>query len=166
MAWNEPGHLAGIARYAREKGWILESVSPGQEQMQKPGEVDGVICQLHPDFPEHTRRVSALRVPKVEMSHYHPRAGLPRITWKPGEWWPTIFCRTSSGAYSSLGMSVAAYVKQERLNAAKKLLIETSKPINVIARECGYSSSWILIRTLKRDAGITPMTYRQKHQAD
>jgi AraC-like DNA-binding protein len=32
---------------------------------------------------------------------------------------------------------------------------ETSRPINVIARECGYSSSWILSRTLKRDAGMT-----------
>ena len=63
-------------------------------------------------------------------------------------------------------MSVAATIKQERLNAAKKLLVETSKPINVIARECGYSSSWILSRTLKRTAGMTPTTYRQKHQTD
>jgi AraC family transcriptional regulator len=63
-------------------------------------------------------------------------------------------------------MSVAAYIKQERLNAAKKLLVETSKPINVIARECGYSSSWILSRTLKRNAGMTPTTYRQKHRAE
>jgi transcriptional regulator GlxA family with amidase domain len=63
-------------------------------------------------------------------------------------------------------MSVAAYIKQERLNAAKKLLVETSKPINVIARECGYSSSLILSRTLKRDAGMTPTTYREKHQGE
>ncbi len=61
-------------------------------------------------------------------------------------------------------MSVAAYIKQERLNAAKKLLVETSKPINVIARECGYSSSWILSRTLKRDTGMTPTTYRRERQ--
>ncbi len=70
---------ANIARYAREKGWILQSVWPGQEQMQKPGEVDGVICQLYPTFREHTRRVSALRVPRVELSHYNPRARLPRV---------------------------------------------------------------------------------------
>jgi LacI family transcriptional regulator len=68
--------------------------------------------------------------------------------------------------HKHVDMSVAAYMKQERLNAAKKLLVETSRPINVIARECGYSSSLILSRTLKRDAGITPRTYRQKHQAD
>ena len=68
--------------------------------------------------------------------------------------------------HEHVGMSVAAYVKQERLNAAKKLLVETSRPINVIARECGYSSSLILSRTLKRDTGMTPTTYRQKHQAD
>jgi len=37
-------------------------------------------------------------------------------------------------------MSVAAYIKQERLNAAKKLIVETSRPINVIARECGYGA--------------------------
>jgi len=65
-----------------------------------------------------------------------------------------------------MDMSVAAYLKQERLNAAKKLLVETSTQINVIARECGYSSSFIMGRTLKRNAGMTPTTYRQKHQAD
>ena len=63
-------------------------------------------------------------------------------------------------------MSVSAYIKQERLNAAKKLLVETSRPINVIARECGYSSSLILSRTLKRDAGITPTTYRRERQGE
>jgi AraC-like DNA-binding protein len=68
--------------------------------------------------------------------------------------------------HEHVGMSVGAYIKQERLNAAKKLLVETSKPINVIARECGYSSSLILIRTLKRNTGMTPTTYRQKHQAE
>ena len=79
MAWHDVGHMEGIARYAREKGWILQSVKPGQEHMLKPGEVDGVICQLHPDFPEHTRRVTALRVPKVALSRYNPRARLPRV---------------------------------------------------------------------------------------
>jgi AraC-like DNA-binding protein len=68
--------------------------------------------------------------------------------------------------HKHVGMSVAATIKQERLNAAKKLLVETSKPINVIARECGYSSSLILIRTLKRNTGMTPTTYRQKRQAE
>jgi transcriptional regulator GlxA family with amidase domain len=57
-------------------------------------------------------------------------------------------------------------MKQERLNAAKKLLVETSKQINVIARECGYSSSLILSRTLKRNACMTPLAYRQNHQAE
>jgi transcriptional regulator GlxA family with amidase domain len=68
--------------------------------------------------------------------------------------------------HEHMGMSVAAYAKQERINAAKKLLVETSRPINVIARECGYSSSWILSRTLKRNTGMTPTIYRKKHQAD
>jgi LacI family transcriptional regulator len=68
--------------------------------------------------------------------------------------------------HKHVDMSVAAYIKQERLNAAKKLIVETSRPINVIARECGYSSSWILSRTLKRDTGMTPTIYRRKHQAE
>jgi DNA-binding LacI/PurR family transcriptional regulator len=79
MAWHEVDHLVGIARYAREKGWSLESVEPGQEHMLKPGQVDGVICQLHPDFPEHMRRVNALRAPKVEMCYFNLRARLPRV---------------------------------------------------------------------------------------
>jgi AraC-like DNA-binding protein len=383
MAWNEPDHLAGITRYAREKGWLLQSISPGQEDMLKPGEVDGVICQLHGGFPKYTRRVNALRVPKVELYHCNPCARLPHVepdfveagrmvanhflennfrhilflgglwetteentyyrgmagalakrapdvtlqlacwggpdddpAWLPGlhnfadlpsaesrrrlsalvrelpkpfaafsssighavdlhdaavelglsipgelaivTWMPhqsmseftdiplssmhidydpqayeaaAVLDRMMEGEtfgdveirvncahleiressdmragsdpvvaqalstiarhlsdpdlsvkrivdelghsrtilyerfHEHLGMSVAAYVKQERLNAAKKLLVETSKPINVIARECGYSSSWILSRTLKRDAGMTPTIYRQKHQA-
>ena len=68
--------------------------------------------------------------------------------------------------HKHVGMSVAAYIKQERLNAAKKLLVETSRPINVIARESGYSSIFILSRTLKRAAGMSPRAYRKKHQAD
>jgi LacI family transcriptional regulator len=384
MAWHEVDHLVGIARYAREKGWILQPVSPGQEHMLKPGEVDGVICQLHPDFPEHTRRVTALRVPKVELSHYNPRARLPSVEpdfveagrmvashflenkfrnilflghvretklentyyrgmagvlakrapdvtlqlacWggpgddparlpgphvlagssstescrhliaivrelpKPiaafscssehavdlhdaglelglsipgelaivtctrhpaeseltdislsniaidfdrqayeaaavldrmmeGETFGDVMIRVNcshlkirdssntravsnpvvaqamsyiarhlsdpdlsvkrivaeighsrtrlySCFHEHMGMSVAAYVKQERLNAAKKLLAETSRPINVIARESGYSSSVMMSRTLKRDAGMSPRAYRKKHQAD
>jgi transcriptional regulator GlxA family with amidase domain len=70
------------------------------------------------------------------------------------------------GFHEQMDMSVGAYVKQERLNAAKKLLVETSRPINVIARECGYSSSWILSRTLKRNTGMTPMIYRRERQAE
>ena len=381
MAWHEVDHLVGIARYAREKGWILQSVSPGQEHMLKAGEVDGVICQLHPSFQEHTRRVNALRAPKVEMANYNPRAGQLRVmpdfveagqmvanhflensfrhilflgdvrettlentfyrglagvlakrapdvtlqlacwggpdddpaglpglhefadAWSaesrrrliaivralpkpiaafscstehavelhdaavelglpiPGEIAIVTFMlhqsqseftdislssmtidyerqayeaaavldrmmegetvgdveirvncahleiRESSNVragsapivaqalstiarhlsdpdlsvkrivdeishsrthlynrfHEHVGMSVSAYIKQERLNAAKKLLVETSKPINVIARECGYSSSWILSRTLKRNAGMTPTTYRREH---
>ena len=68
--------------------------------------------------------------------------------------------------HEQVGMSVAAYIKQERLNAAKKLLVETSRPIHVIARECGYSSTMMLRRTLQRKAGMSPRAYRQKHQAD
>jgi transcriptional regulator GlxA family with amidase domain len=68
--------------------------------------------------------------------------------------------------HEQVGMSVAAYVKQERLNAAKTLLVETSRPINVIARECGYSSTMMLRRTLQRKAGMSPRAYRQKHQAE
>jgi AraC-like DNA-binding protein len=384
MAWHEVDHIVGIARYAREKGWILQSVSPGQEHMLKPEEVDGVICQLHPDFPEHTRRVTALRVPKVEMSNYRPRAHLPRVmpdfvkagrmvanhflqnkfrnifflgdvretklkntyyrgvagvlakrapgvtlqcacwggpdddpagipgphsladvssaesrrrliailrelptpiaafccsigpavdlydvglelglsipgqlaivTWThhpavseltdislssisidydrqayeaaavldrmmEGETFGDVVIpvdcshleiRDSSNTravsdplvaqavsyiarhlsdpdlsvkrivdeighsrsllygcfHEHMGMSVAAYVKQERLNAAKKLLAETSMQISVVARESGYSSSIILSRTLKRKAGMSPRAYRKKHQAD
>ena len=381
-AWHEVDHLVGIARYAREKGWILQSVSPGQkeENMLKPGEVDGVICQLHGGFQEYTRRVNALRVPQVELSHFNPRARLPHVepdfveagrmvakhflenefrhilflgpVWEtteentyyrgmagalakrapdvtlqlacwdgpdddpaglpglhefadassaesrrrliaivrelpkpiaafscstehavelhdaalalglsmPGELaivtWMNhqsmsaltdiplssliidyerqayeaaavldrmmegetvgdveirVSCshleiRESSNARAGsdpvvtqalstiarhlsdpdlsvkrivdavghsrthlyrcfqkhVDMSVAAYIKQERLNAAKKLLVETSRPINVIARECGYSSSLILSRTLKRDAGMTPRDYRRE----
>jgi transcriptional regulator GlxA family with amidase domain len=68
--------------------------------------------------------------------------------------------------HEHVDMSVAAYMKQERLNAAKKLLVETSRPINVIALECGYSCSLILSRTLKRNTGMTPRTYRKKHRAE
>jgi LacI family transcriptional regulator len=384
MAWREVGHMEGIARYAREKGWTLQSVSPGQEYMLKPGEVDGVICQLYPTFREHTRRVSALRVPRVEMSCFGPQARLPRVMpdfveagrlvanhflentfrhilflgpvretkgentyyrgmtdvlakrapdvtlqlacWEgtdddpagipsphdfadlpstearrrlieivrelpkpiaafsysiehavdlldtglelglsiPGELaivtlvrhqeeseLPNISLSSLSIDYERqayeaaavldrmmagetfgdvdirvncsrlniressnmraasdpvvaqalsyiarhlsdpdlsvkrvvdeighsrmhlyrcfhkhVEMSVAAYIKQERLNAAKKLIVETSRPINVIARECGYSSSWILSRTLKRDAGMTPTIYRRERQGE
>ncbi len=114
------------------------------------------------DMRAESRRVVAQALSTIARHLSDPGLSVKRIVDEIGYSRAHLYRRF----HKHVGMSVAAYIKQERLNAAKTLLVETSRPINVIARECGYSSSWILSRTLKRDAGMTPTTYRREHQGD
>ncbi|SDS46739.1 Helix-turn-helix domain-containing protein [Paenibacillaceae bacterium GAS479] len=50
-----------------------------------------------------------------------------------------------------------------RVNGAKKLLIETRKPIQSIAEEVGYSSAISFTRVFKKVVGTSPSEFRSEH---
>ncbi|NSW91001.1 MAG: helix-turn-helix transcriptional regulator [Firmicutes bacterium] len=67
-----------------------------------------------------------------------------------------------------IGFKFIDYVKNLRINEAKKLLVETQKTIKDIVEEVGYTDVANFIRTFKVMEGITPADYRklyfQKYQ--
>ena len=60
------------------------------------------------------------------------------------------------------GFSPQAFLLQQRLNGAKKLLAQTSLSCTEIAYRCGFSTSAQFSMQFKRAMGISPLQYRQK----
>ncbi len=57
------------------------------------------------------------------------------------------------------GMSVMRFLLSCRITEAKKQLIETERPIGLIAEQCGFSDFSNFCRFFKRETGYTPSQY-------
>lgn len=60
-------------------------------------------------------------------------------------------------------MSPRQYLNEYRINKAKSLIANTSKPIHEIAAEVGYEDSLAFSKVFKGHTGMSPKTYREKH---
>jgi AraC-like DNA-binding protein len=59
-------------------------------------------------------------------------------------------------------MSTFDYVRVNKMEKAKILLLESHKTIKEIAIECGYANSITFCRQFKRYVGDSPLQYRKK----
>ena len=59
-------------------------------------------------------------------------------------------------------------LKGEKLNQwleyAKYLLVQTAKPIQRVAADCGWKSEKAFAAVFQQDVGVTPAHYRNWHQ--
>lgn len=62
------------------------------------------------------------------------------------------------------GYSPKQYLVLHRIACAKELLAETGLPVTEVAYRAGFADVNNFIRTFKRDAGHTPLHYRELHQ--
>ncbi len=62
-----------------------------------------------------------------------------------------------------LGMGIAEYVRNQRIEKAKHLLRTTSDKISVIAEDVGFADYNYFCRVFKKEAGSTPNQYRNSH---
>ncbi|WP_233235059.1 DNA-binding response regulator [Bordetella sp. LUAb4] len=60
-----------------------------------------------------------------------------------------------------VGLTVQDYVREERLRAARRLVMETSLPIGTIATDIGYSGAANFSTAFKDRFGVTPSGLRQ-----
>lgn len=58
------------------------------------------------------------------------------------------------------GRSIGAYLRQRRLEAACRLLRESTQPLSVVAADAGYADQAHLTRALRRATGMTPTQVR------
>lgn len=69
------------------------------------------------------------------------------------------FCRYFKGR---MGISPLQYISEERMERARKLLIELDKPVYEIAGLCGYNSDSHFCKLFKAHSGISPYQYKSK----
>jgi AraC-like DNA-binding protein len=60
------------------------------------------------------------------------------------------------------GLTTAQLIAKTRLDAARRLLLETDEPIAAIAGACGYCDQSALSRQFKAAVGMTPAQYRER----
>jgi len=63
-----------------------------------------------------------------------------------------------------VGITIGQYIRQARVDEARRLLLETDKPVYRISWEVGYSSDSSGIRAFKRETGFTMGEYRKQHR--
>jgi len=74
--------------------------------------------------------------------------------------------RTFGRRYTEeVGMTPARAVERLRVEAARRLLAETSEPLKVIAAQCGFRSEEVLRRSFERLLSVPPRDYRRNWHA-
>ncbi|HWK04800.1 MAG TPA: AraC family transcriptional regulator [Puia sp.] len=68
--------------------------------------------------------------------------------------------KLQEGFNQLFGISVHAFISQERMKKARALLTETDESVKVIAIECGYKSISSFTRSFTRLHKMSPMQYR------
>ena len=66
----------------------------------------------------------------------------------------------------AFGMGVSEYVRKMRIEEGKKALKYTTKNINQIAEDIGFSDANYFIRVFRKEEGMTPSKYRKMMQKE
>jgi transcriptional regulator GlxA family with amidase domain len=66
---------------------------------------------------------------------------------------------------AEVGMTPAAYVERVRVEAARRSLESGGRPVELIARDCGFNTPETLHRAFRRRLGTSPGQYRRHFRA-
>ena len=66
---------------------------------------------------------------------------------------------------SEIGMTPSDYLQRARLNMSCKMLVESSLPVDKVARRCGVNSGAQLARLFRKYLSTTPTEYRARNEA-
>lgn len=61
------------------------------------------------------------------------------------------------------GLTYSHYIRNTRINYAKKMLSHSDLPVRRIAELCGFQDPFYFDKVFKKSVGISPSNYRQKH---
>lgn len=74
---------------------------------------------------------------------------------------PSFLCRLFKQAFNE---TLFSYLNRRRMQEAKRLLIETTKPIKDICISCGFRNESYFYRAFKQSVQMTPSDFRKIHQ--
>lgn len=126
-----------------------------------------VLCELHCQFAESTRTAALTRRQKQIFYDIQDYV----------KWHSSTDLRVSAIAahfgynrrylsalfHSAAGISLKAYITQQKLEEAKYLLCDTNNTVAEIAAKLGYKDCRTFLRAFKQDTGLTPSQYRNAY---
>lgn len=63
---------------------------------------------------------------------------------------------------SEMNITIQQYIREQKLEMARNILLTTNKPVKDIAEELGYSTVSHFIETFRKETGISPAAFRQQ----
>lgn len=131
-----------------------------------------LLMEAYDEYTSEASLVNARR--SIQLNYPKIMAAKEYIDANPGMWFSledlasyaglsrTFFCRIFKDI---VGFTPVDYINTQKINAAKRLLIETNCSIKVIAFELGFENDTYFYSMFKSKTGLTPLDYRQKHRS-
>lgn len=141
MIGTRPSDAAGInAAVAEIVGKAFES------RLSEPG-------AIQPELPQ-----AVVRALEKMRLYYHQAMRVTELADLSGMS-ESHFSRQFKAA---MGTSPIDWLRRERINQAKRRLIESSDPVKEVARQVGYSDQFFFSKDFKKMVGSTPSEFRSK----
>lgn len=123
------------------------------------------LAKAEPTKEKHLDEYQAEQVALIRQIHEQLLSDLgQRITIEELSKQYLINTTTLKNTFKAVyGTSIAAHIKEHRMEHAAKMLLETDTPIAVIANAVGYDSQSKFTAAFKAAYQVTPREYRQQH---
>lgn len=141
--WGSPGEALRIAKVYLLK-WHGEGQLPYAPLVRRTLHADAVVRRCENWLAEHFRSNQVV-------SRAVAMAGLPERTLK-------------RRFRNATGVSLLAYLQNLRVEKARRMLEQTSEPVDEIGAAVGYEDTSFFRKLFKRLTGLTPSQYRRLFQ--
>lgn len=132
---TEPANSAAVAQVVAS---LVADRSPDREQSDAPAPVlEIVMRRIRGDLARTWRVADVSDLAGLSPSQLHRRF-LERVGATPMDW-----------------------IRRERMNAAKRLLVQSDEPISSVAARCGYPDPFHFSRDFRRVTGQSPTGFRR-----
>jgi len=130
-----------------------------------------ILIKAYEEYTSEGTLINASR--SIQLNHTRVTAARVYIDNNPRKWFTLAELASYSGLSRNffcrifrdiIGVTPVEYINRQKINAAKKLLIETNYSIKAIAYELGFENDTYFYSMFKNKAGLTPTDYRQKQR--
>ncbi|MBO7583814.1 MAG: metalloregulator ArsR/SmtB family transcription factor [Treponema sp.] len=164
---------AGLIESYRDEREVFYTVSTGAKSQALHSIIEKLMSINCPDFDNRHEQINENsdylenQVGKIKKVHDYLTQNLSkRITIeelsKQFAMNPTTLKTVFKDVY---GNSLAAHIKEHRMEKAAELLVQSQLPINQIAQEVGYESQSKFSAVFKDFYKCSPMEYKKKHSS-
>lgn len=131
------------------------------QALRVAAEILGAVLGLHRHGDAPSRSHTALFAAFDRAIHEH--VDDPRLDVTTLALMENVSVRTVHHVFAERGMTPAAYIREQRMHRARRLLASTNLQLVDIAVRCGSTDPSVFSRAFRRETGMTPSEYRRGH---
>jgi len=111
----------------------------------------------------HRLRGESMRLVRMAMNYVHRHYNEPLTREQITGYVAVSQDHLNRCFQQQLGISIMAYLTRYRISQAQKMLLGGRSTVGEIAEATGFASTAYFCRVFRRDVGVSPRAYRQRH---